>query len=116
MNASNSKMIAQEIWSQMNVIDRNLVWCMGTTRPKTIENGLQFNVGGFSFKGFVQITLNGADLYDVKFVKSTRKQNPIAKELGVRFFDTTTEVYKEFNNVFVEDLMPLLEEIVEKRS
>jgi hypothetical protein len=112
----NSRSIAQEIWSQMNAIDRNLVWCMGVNKPVTIQNGLQFNVSGLSFKGIVQITLNGGDLYDVKFIKPTRVQNQVAKQLGVKKFDIINEVVEEVNDVFVEDLMPLLEDRVENRS
>ena len=33
------------------------------------NNFLQFKVQGFLLKGFVKITLNGMDLYDIQFIK-----------------------------------------------
>jgi hypothetical protein len=115
MNMSDSKMIAQEIWSQMNAIDRNLVWCMGTNKPCTIPNGLQFNVQGSSFRGTVQITLNGADLYDICFIKNARKLNKQAAVHGLRVFDTHPEVVEKYENVFVSEMMDVLERTVESR-
>lgn len=112
----NNKQIANTIWEQMRAIDMNLCMCMGVHKLTIIENGLQFNVNGLSFKGIVQITLNGSDLYDVKLVKSVRKQNLVAKQLGVKTFDTIFEVKKEFNDVFLGDLMDILEDSVEARQ
>ena len=111
-----SKQIANTIWQQMRAIDMNLVMCMGVTKPTVIENGLQFTVNGLSFKGLVKITLNGADLYDIKLVKPVRKQNQKAKELGVKMFDTTFEVKEEINDVYFDMLMPILEDRVENRN
>lgn len=108
------KQIAEEIWRQMRAMDANLCMCMGVQKLKIIERGLQFNVNGLVFKGIVQITLNGFDLYDVKFIKSVRKQNTTTKEFGIKSFTTVSEVEKEVNNVFVEDLMVVLEETVKK--
>ena len=111
-----NKEIAQTIWTQMNAIDRNLMWCMGVHKPVVIQDGIQFQVKGLSFKGVVQITLNGGDLYDIKFIKPIRTQNQVAKKLGVKMFDVTNELVDEVNNVYVEDLMGILEEKVENRS
>jgi len=108
--------IGQTIWQQMNVIDRNLVWCMGVEKPTSIENGLRFKVNGRSFKGLIEITLNGKDLYDVKLIKVARKQNQNAKALGVVKFDLVNETKEVVNDLFVDQLMPLLEEKVESRS
>jgi hypothetical protein len=89
-------------------MDRNMVWCMGTHKPTVIENGLRFNVNGRFFKGIVEITLNGGDLYDIKFIKPVRKQNEIAKSVGVKKFDITNVVQSEVNDVFFEDMMNIL--------
>lgn len=112
----NNKQIANTIWQQMREIDANLCMCMGVTKLKVIENGLEFKVSGLSFKGVVQVVLNGADLYDVYFIKSTRKQDPIAKQLGVKRFETSYSLIKELNDVYVGDLMYSLEMFVENRS
>lgn len=111
-----NKEIANTIWGQMKAIDGNLCMCMGVSKLLVIENGLQFNVNGLSFKGLVQITLNGSDLYDVKLVKPVRKQNMVAKELGIKTFDTVLETKAEYNDIFVDDLMGLLEDTVENRK
>jgi hypothetical protein len=78
----------------MKAFDLNLVWCMGVTKLRVIENGLEFRVNGLSYKGLVHITLNAADLYDVSLVKSG----------------------KMIKDVFCEDLMPVLELEIENRQ
>lgn len=111
-----NKTIANTIWQQMKTLDRNLCMCMGVDKLTVIENGLEFSVNGLSFKGKVQVVLNGKDLYDVILIKPTRKQNEIAKAAGVKMFDTVNQTVAIFNDVFVEDLMPLLEDQVESRG
>jgi hypothetical protein len=112
-----NKQIANTIWEQMRALDTNLCMCMGVQGLTVIDRGLQFQVNGLSFKGFVKITLNGADLYDVSLVKLTRKLN---KELqashGIKKFNVTEEVVKSFDDVYAEDLMSLLESEVENRE
>jgi len=113
----NSRQVGQVIWDQMNAIDKNLVWCMGTNQVRIIDNGLQFKVKGFTFKGVVQIVLNfGNDTYTIKFLKMKRKQNQAAKELGVKIFDTSYETIKEFDGVYCDEMMSLLESVVENRQ
>lgn len=111
-----NKTVANIIWTQMKEMDRNLCMCMGVTGLTVIENGLQFMVSGLSFKGYVQITLNGKDLYDVKLLKQKRTQNQQMKSLGIKSFDVSLVVQSETNDVFVEDLMPLLESLIENRA
>lgn len=111
-----NKTIATTIYSQMKTLDRNLIMCMGVSGLTTIELGLQFKVNGLSFKGYVEITLNGKDLYDITFKRAVRKQNQAAKELGVKMFDTTVETVKVLNDVYSEDMMGLLEYYVENRE
>ena len=89
---------------------------MGASKPTIIENGLQFNVSGLTFKGIVQITLNGKDLYDIKLVKAKRQQNQELKALGINKYTTELVVQEEINDVFVEDMMGVLEMKVENRQ
>ena len=95
--------IAQTIYQQMKMLDHNLIWCMGFCKPVAIERGLQFRVNGLSFKGIVQIKLNGGDLYDISFIKPSRGKNP------ARTLETITDV-------FAEDMMQFLESKVENRG
>ena len=111
-----NKEIANTIWEQMKTIDSNLCMCMGVQKLTVISRGLQFQVNGLSFKGLVQIKLNGSDLYDVSLVKNVRKQSEAAKEFGVKKFVTAQVVQETINDVYTEDLMNLLEEKVERRN
>lgn len=111
-----NKTIASTIWEQMRAIDTNLCMCMGVSKLTVIEKGLQFQVNGLSFKGIVQITLTPADLYQVKFLKAKRTQNQHMKSMGIKTFDTTLEVVSLTGGVYVEDLMPILENFVENRE
>lgn len=108
--------IGQIIYKQMLTLDRNLVMCMGTQKLTVIKNGLSFKVNGLSFKGFVEITLNGKDLYDIKLIKQSRKANELAKSAGFIKYDTVREVKEEINDVYAEDMMQILEDRVEKRN
>ena len=104
------------IWRQMLNLDKNLVMCMGVQKLCLIESGLRFYVNGISFKGIVEITLNSYDLYDIKFIKKTRKQNPIAKNLGVKLLDTFNEVYREFDGIYSDQMMSIMEQVVENKT
>ena len=95
--------IATEIYNQMRILDPNLVMCMGVQKLCTVERGLQFCVNGLSFKGIVQIKLNGGDLYDISFIKPARGKNP-------------ARVLETINDVFAEDMMEFLESKVENRG
>lgn len=95
--------IAKEIYSQMRVLDMNLVMCMGVQKLVAIDRGLQFCVNGLSFKGIVQIKLNGGDLYDISFIKPARGKNP-------------AKVLETINDVFAEDMMQFLEAKIENRG
>lgn len=112
-----SARIANIIWKQMNALDKNLVWCMGTRKPIAVERGLQFQVNGLSFKGIVQIRLEYNDTYTVTFMQKKRKLNKEHTELlGRRQFDTEIVVAGEYKEVYFDTLMPLLEDVVENRD
>jgi hypothetical protein len=46
-----------------------ILFSWGFHKPIAIENGLQFSVNGFIFKGIVKIVYNeGTDLFDIKLI------------------------------------------------
>jgi len=59
--------------------------------------------------------LNGSDLYDIRFIKPSRKQIQAYKEVGMVKFETLYEVQEEAKDIYVEDLMPTLAMKVEGR-
>ena len=72
-----------------------VVWSWGFHQPVAIENGLQFKVQGFKFRGIVEVVYNeGCDLFDVRFLKRNKVVNTIE---GV-FFDMLVDTI----DVFVE--------------
>ena len=75
-----------------------IVFSWGFHQPVAIENGLQFKVQGYKFRGVVSIVYNeGRDLFDVSFIKSGKVVDTIE---GV-YFDTlvnTIDFYVETPN------------------
>ena len=70
-----------------------VVWSWGFHQPVAIENGLQFKVQGFKFRGIVEVVYNeGRDLFDVRFLKANKVVNTIE---GV-FFDMLVDVIDDF--------------------
>ena len=70
-----------------------VVWSWGFHQPVAIENGLQFKVQGFKFRGVVQVVYNeGRDLFDVRFLKANKMVNTID---GV-FFDMLIDTIDDF--------------------
>ena len=70
-----------------------VVWSWGFHKPVAIENGLQFKVQGYKFRGVVSIVYNeGRDLFDVSFIKANKVINRID---GV-YFDTLVEVIDDY--------------------
>lgn len=70
-----------------------IVWSWGFHQPVAIENGLQFKVSGYKFKGVVSIVYNeGRDLFDVRFVKANKVVNTIE---GV-FFDMLVDTIDDY--------------------
>ena len=109
--------VAQTILEQMNGIDRNLVWCMGVKSPTVTRRegtlgGLMFDVSGLSFKGRVYIELDPSDTYIVTLVVPKKR----LETYPIRRMATTWEQVSRHEQVYVEDLMPLLESLVENRS
>ena len=75
-----------------------VVWSWGFHQPVAIENGLQFKVQGFKFRGVVSVVYNeGRDLFDVSFIKSGK----IIEAIEGVYFDTlvnTIDYYVETSN------------------
>jgi len=78
---------------------------------------LRFKVNGLKFKGFVYISLNGSDTYDIEFVKvKRRKDEELSKLYGRTKFEEYTETVKEMNGIYCDQMNELIDEYVEKQS
>lgn len=69
---------------------------------KNDGNTLQFKFAMCKLANLVEITLNGSDLYDVKFIKVGR--------LNKKTWEVPTKVTGEFSDVSVENLMDVIED------
>ena len=70
-----------------------VVWSWGFHKPVALENGLQFRVQGFKFRGVVEVVYNeGRDLFDVSFIKA----NKVVKSIDGVFFDMLVDVIDDF--------------------
>ena len=70
-----------------------VVWSWGFHQPVAIENGLQFRVQGFKFRGVVSIVYNeGSDLFDLSFIKA----NKVVKSIEGVFFDMLVSTIDEY--------------------
>lgn len=90
--------IAKNIATQIKQLDRMAFMLWGTDQYVTHENGLQFNTKGMvKHKGFVKITLNANDLYDIQIYK-------------IRKFEVVNTI--QHTDVFVEDLVDIIHNTV----
>jgi hypothetical protein len=87
--------IATEIRNQLYHFGKQIVWSWGAHSWTGGEDFLEFQVQGFKLKGYVRITLNGLDLYDISFKNSNR------------------EVIKEIKDVYAEDMVDIIDNEVE---
>ena len=70
-----------------------VVWSWGFHQPVAIENGLQFKVTGFKFRGIVEVTYNeGRDLFGVRFLKS----NKVVKTIEGVYFDMLVDTIDDY--------------------
>lgn len=70
-----------------------VVWSWGFHQPVAIENGLQFKVQGYKFRGIVDVVYNeGSDLFDVSFIKANKVVNVVN---GV-FFDMLVDTIDDY--------------------
>lgn len=69
------------------------VWSWGFHKPVALENGLQFRVQGFKFRGVVEVVYNeGRDLFDVSFIKA----NKVVKSIDGVYFDMLVDTIDDF--------------------
>ena len=92
-NMEMAKYIMRILRSQLMVM-----WSWGFNNPTAIENGLQFRVQGFKFKGIVEVVYDeGWDLFDVRFIKDGK-------------------VIETIEGVYIDGLVQVIDDYVEKTS
>ena len=70
-----------------------VMFSWGFHQPVAIENGLQFKVQGFKFRGVVSIVYNeGSDLFDLSFIKAGK----VVKSIDGVFFDMLVDTIDDF--------------------
>jgi len=82
--------IATEIKRQLLTLGKMKVWSWGAHAWIGGDNFLHFKVNGLKHKGYIKITLNGMDLYDIQFFKK-KNAAVISEKLGI-FFDDLVDV------------------------
>lgn len=90
--------IAKTIQQQLYRLGRVKVWSWGTHAFQGGENFLQFKVTGHKFRGYVRITLNPLDYYNIIFSKK--------RDLS--------EKSHEVNDVCFDEMVDIIDEYVEK--
>ena len=78
-----------------------------------IDNGLQFKIGRNASKtNRIKITLNGADLYDMEFIKYRPFSVKVDHKKGeVKTIEEKSETVREFNDVYFDQLQDLFTEV-----
>lgn len=76
------------------------MWSWGFNSPTAFENGLQFKVNGFKFKGIVEVVYNeGTDLFDVSFIKRNKVVDTVEGcylDMLVNVIDNRVEKVKNY--------------------
>ena len=76
-----------------------IVFSWGFNSPVAINNGLQFNVNGFIFKGIVQVIYNeGTDLFDLNFIKNNVALIPIPNVSIVELIEVLDDQIERVDN------------------
>lgn len=77
-----------------------------------LENGLRFRIGKNNSKAnFVEITLNGKDLYDMKFIRYRRGYMKLNKEeLTVKMVEEKVETVELQNDLYADQLEEVFRE------
>lgn len=95
--------IAETILIQLG--GKRFIAFTGAKNFTTIPNGLQFNLPRNAGKvNYVQITLNGLDLYDMRFLKVSL---PRFNNRTLTLSEYKETVIKEFNDVYFDSMQEL---------
>jgi hypothetical protein len=93
------------------------VWNKAFLKKEGTLGTLRFKVKGLKFKGYVYISLNGLDLYNIEFVKINRKKNAALSEAwGSTKYDEIPETVHELKDIYCDQLTELIDEYVEKTA
>lgn len=80
--------IAMNIIETIKTLDRFAMMSWGAKNLTIIKNGLRFKSSGLvKHKGFVTITLNGLDLYDVEFGRVRKCEYKTVSTVSNIYFD-----------------------------
>lgn len=84
----------------------------GAKNLLALENGIRFTIGRNASKANrVEITLNGLDLYDIKFIKHTPYKIKVDYNKGtVKETQEKSVVLKEYNDIYCDMLQELFTE------
>lgn len=84
----------------------------GAKNLLALENGIRFTIGRNASKANrVEITYNGLDLYDIKFIKHTPYKIKVDYNKGtVKETQEKTVVLKEYNDIYCDMLQELFTE------
>lgn len=91
-----SLQVANTIRKQLFATGRLKVWSWGARNWIGDENSLTFRVGARRHKGYVKITLNGSDLYDIKLIS------------------THGNVKDEFKDIYFDQMVEVIDDRIEK--
>lgn len=81
-----------------------IMWSWGFNNPTAIEDGLEFNVQGFKFKGKVRVIYDHTmDLFNVQFVKDDEVVNTIEGVYVDQLVETIDNYVERTENYF-EDI------------
>ena len=91
---------------------RRFVMFTGAKDFTTIDNGLRFKIGRNASKANrVEITLNGADLYDMTFIKYRPFSVKVDHRKGeVKTIEEKSETVKVWNDIYFDQLEELFTE------
>lgn len=99
--------VAAEILHQLG--GNKFVVMTGAKHLLALDNGIRFTIGRNASKANrVEITLNGLDLYDVKFIKHTPYKIKVDYNKGtIKETEEKTVVLKEYNDVYFDMLQDI---------
>ena len=102
-----NKEIATTILQQLG--GKRFIVFTGAKEFISIDNGLRFKIGRNASKtNRIEITLNGADLYDMRFIKYRPFSVKVDHKKGeVKTIEEKIETIREYNDVYFDQLQEL---------